>query len=164
MDVHSQFIMERSLQVVVNRESEEGFTLIESVVVLFIAMTLSSMVLHYTYKFMAHHSEQDALDLFVASIYEMQAYSMGNYLFTHLYFTVRNGTTYYIVENANEEELIVQALPPSMTLDPNSRLRTVLFHPNGNILEFGSLTLATQRGKVRLAFQMQRGRVIVHVE
>ncbi|HLR11184.1 MAG TPA: competence type IV pilus minor pilin ComGD [Sporosarcina sp.] len=144
--------------------SEKGFTLLESLVVLFIALTMSSIIFQFTYQFMQEQTEKEAINLLIATIHDMQSYAMAHNMYTRLDFMVQDGTSYYVVQNAKNERLIVQALPEGMHLNHGSTLKTVTYQPSGNILEFGTVLLNTQNGKIRLAFQMQRGRVIVHVE
>ena len=52
-------------------------------------------------------------------------------------------------------------LPEGMHVSSLSNLKTVEFHANGDIINFGRLTLLSNQGSRTIVFQMQRGRMTI---
>ncbi|MBO1910275.1 type II secretion system protein, partial [Microvirga sp. 3-52] len=87
------------MRVPINPESgESGFTLIELVFVLSIAIILSGVILPVGSKWIRTTVEDDALKAIVITIQSLQSYSMANNAYTRLRFSTTETQTMYIAE------------------------------------------------------------------
>lgn len=141
--------------------NERGFTLVEMIFVLSIVFTLTIMMIPFGSKWMQEKTEEAAIDLFVATVYNLQSYSIAHDNYTRLHFIEKDGQTYYVAEVPGEQVLGEYKLPDGMGLSSSNRLRTVEFHGDGNIVQSGVLTLVTQTRRFAITFQFQRGRMII---
>lgn len=145
--------------------NEKGFTLLESLIVLLIAITMSSVVYQYGHKMMQDRAEQEAIDLLVATLYDMQSYAIGHAEYVILdFFDGSDGRMHYVVRSSDEQELVRRALPEGMTVTHGDNLKILGYHRNGRLIYLGSLLIKIKDRRVRLALQMQYGRVIVYEE
>ncbi|WP_210468983.1 type II secretion system protein [Sporosarcina sp. 6E9] len=150
------------MRVPINPESgESGFTLIELVFVLSIAIILSGVILPVGSKWIRTTVEDDALKAIVITIQSLQSYSMANNAYTRLRFSTTETQTMYIAEAPGKIEFSRKLLPEGMRVSGSSGLIAVEFNGNGDIINFGKLTLLTKQGSRTIVFQMQRGRMII---
>lgn len=146
-------------------KKETGFTLIESLVVLLIGITISTIVFQYGFKNLQERAEQEAIDLLVATLYDMQSYAIGHAEYVVLDFVDNDQEgIQYVVKNSKQEELVTRTLPKGMSVSVGNNIKILGYHPNGRIMYFGSLLIKTKNRTVRLALQMHHGRVIVYEE
>ena len=141
-----------------NRES--GFTFLEMILVLSIVTLVTAIILPIGDRWIRTVSEEDGLQAFVASIHNLQAYSMANHVVTRLDFA-NSGTT-YITSVPGKFEFARTNFPAGMRLVDSSRMRDVGFHANGDIVKAGTLVLETSAGLTEIRFQFQRGRMIIY--
>ncbi|WP_172370180.1 prepilin-type N-terminal cleavage/methylation domain-containing protein [Sporosarcina jiandibaonis] len=145
-----------------NTEARQaGFTLIELVFVLSIAIILSAAIIPIGDKWIRTTAEEDAFKSIIATIQSLQSYSMANNVYTRLRFTKPGTQTMYVAEAPGSIEFSRKLLPEGMHVSSLSNLKTVEFHANGDIINFGRLTLLTNRGSRTITFQMQRGRMTI---
>jgi hypothetical protein len=150
------------MKVPINSESgESGFTLIELVFVLSIAIILSAVIIPVGSKWIRTTAEEDAFKAIIITIQSLQSYSMANNVYTRLRFSTTGTKTMYIAEVPGRFEFSRKLLPEGMRLSDYSNLIAVEFSGNGDIINFGKLTLLTNRGSRIIVFQMQRGRMII---
>ncbi|MFD1206375.1 MULTISPECIES: competence type IV pilus minor pilin ComGD [Sporosarcina] len=139
---------------------EKGFTLLELLLVLSIVSILILLIIPFGDRWIREQSEDEAIAVFISSVHQMQAYSIANEAHTTIKF--RNSGKSYSLYAPNTTEIATIDFPPSMRFVSSSSLNEVAFHPNGHILKTGSIVFRTSRGDVRLAFQLEHGRVIKH--
>ena len=68
------------------KTNESGFTFLEMILVLAVLSIMTAIILPIGDKWIQAESEDDALQAFVATVYNLQAYSMANYMATGLQF------------------------------------------------------------------------------
>lgn len=144
-----------------NKSGESGFTMIELILVLSIVTIMSAIIIPVGEKWIKATEEEDALQSLILTIHSLQSYAMANNAFTQLRFIKEGTRTQYIAAHPGREEFSRKYLPEGMYVLSSSKLKEVEFHGNGNIINFGTLTLGTKTGLIRIAFQFQRGRMII---
>ncbi|QUW22259.1 type II secretion system protein [Sporosarcina sp. Marseille-Q4063] len=150
------------MRVPINRDgAESGFTLIELVFVLTIAIILSAVIIPVGSKWIRTTAEDDAFKSIIITIQSLQSYSMANNAYTRLRFSKTGTKTMYVAEAPGKIEFSRKLLPEGMHLSGFSNLISVEFSGNGDIISFGRLTLLTNRGSKTIVFQMQRGRMTI---
>ena len=140
---------------------EAGFTLIELVFVLSIAIVLSAVIIPVGERWIRTTAEEDALNSIIVTIQSLQSYSMANNVYTRIRFTKLETKTMYIAEAPGKIEFSRKLLPEGMHVSSLSNLKAVEFHANGDIINFGRLTFLSNRGSRTIVFQMQRGRMTI---
>jgi competence protein ComGD len=141
--------------------NRQGFTLLELLLVLSILMTMTAIILPIGNKWVRTSVEDDAVQSIIATIYSLQSYSMAHGKMTQLHFP--SSGTIYVASVPGEIEFSRQAFPNGMRVISNSStLSSILFLPNGNVLEVGTLIIRRSSDTVQLKIQMERGRVIIH--
>jgi len=144
----------------VKGNKESGFTFLEMILVLSVVTLMTVIILPIGDKWIRTASEEDGLQAFIASIHNLQAYSMANNVGTRLDF--KNSGTMYISLVPGKTEIARTAFPEGMKLSDSSRMKTVEFHGNGNIVNSGTFVIETSSGLTEIRFQFQRGRMIIY--
>ena len=142
-------------------DGEAGFTLIELVFVLSIALILSAVIIPVGEKWIRTKAEEDALKSIIVTIQSLQSYSMANNVYTRLRFTKPGTQTIYVAEAPGKIEFSRKLLPEGMHISSLSNMKAVEFHANGDIINFGRLTFLSNQGSRTIVFQMQRGRMTI---
>lgn len=143
---------------------ESGFTFLEMILVLAVLSIMTAIILPIGDKWIQMASEEDALQLFMASVYDIQTYSMANNVATGLEFK-DSGTEYitsYLKKGEGRIEITRNVFPDGMQLVMSSHLKTIEFGGNGDILKPGTMAFLTSSGHVEIRFQFQRGRMIIY--
>ncbi len=141
--------------------NESGFTIIELILVLSIVVIMTAIIIPVGGKWVRETSEKEAIDSLVATIYSIQSYAMAHGVFTQLIFSEDDGRTIYRASAPGKVELSKKALPVGMRVADSSGLKVIEFHANGDIINFGKLTLIGKSGRTHITFQFQRGRMII---
>ncbi len=139
---------------------ESGFTFLELMLVLSVLSIMTVIILPIGDRWIRTASEDNALQVFIASIYDLQAYSMANNVYTKLEF--KSSGTVYITSAPGKTEFARVAFPEGMMLSHSSRMKIVEFHGSGDIINSGTITLETSSGLIGIRFQFQRGRMIIY--
>ena len=153
-----------SLGATVEKTKESGFTFLEMILVLAVLSIMTAIILPIGDKWIQTESEDDALQVFMATVYNLQAYSMANYVATGLEFK-DSGTEYitsYLLKGEGRIEIARNVLPKGMRLSATSQLKAIEFHGNGDILKSGTMAFLTSSGLIEIRFQFQRGRMIIY--
>lgn len=129
--------------------------------VLSIAILLTVMMMPFGFKWIQAKTEEDAIDSIVATIYSLQSYSIAHNEYTRLRFKTTGEITSYIAERPGRETFSIRELPEGMCIAESSAMKAVGFTGNGNIEKSGVLTIITQTKRTTIAFQFQRGRMII---
>lgn len=139
----------------INR-NEKGFTFIEMLLVLSIAMiTVFSVVFIATSK-LEEMEEKKFFKQFHLDIQRLQAIAIGEEKYTYINF-VENETK-YVAKSANVK-LFEYQMPNGIKLSKNSNLKEIAFHPNGSVKEFGTLLFETRKGNKIVTVYISRGRL-----
>ena len=144
----------------VEGSKEGGFTFLEMILVLSIVSLMTFIIIPIGEKWIRTTSEENGLQALVAAIHNMQAYSMANHVVTRLDF--KNSGTMYITLIPGQTEFARTTFPTGMRLADSSRMKTVEFHANGDIINSCTLVLETSSGLTQIRFQFQRGRMIIY--
>ena len=128
--------------------------------VLSVVAVMTAIIIPLGDKWIKTNSERDAIQALIASIQNMQAYSMAHHVVTGMNFQY-NGTEYY-TWTSGQPEVSRTSFPVGMRLASSSRLKSVEFHANGDIIHSGTMTLLTSTGATEIQLQFQRGRMIIY--
>jgi competence protein ComGD len=148
----------------VEKTNESGFTFLEMILVLAVLSIMTAIILPIGDKWIQAESEDDALQAFVATVYNLQAYSMANYMATGLQFK-DSGTEYitsYLLSGKGRVEIARCVLPKGMRLSASSQLKVIEFDGNGDIKKSGTMAFLTSSGRIEIRFQFQRGRMLIY--
>jgi competence protein ComGD len=148
----------------VEKTKESGFTFLEMILVLVVLSIVTAIILPIGDKWIQTASDEDALQAFIATVHNLQAHSMANYVGTSLEFK-DSGTEYitsYLKKGGGRIEIARNLFPEGMRLVSSSQLKTVEFHANGDIVRSGTIALVTSSGLIEIRFQFQRGRMIIY--
>ena len=140
--------------------NEGGFTFLELMMVLSVVAVMTAIIIPLGDKWIKTNAERDAIQALIASIQNMQAYSMAHHVVTGMNFQY-NGTEYY-TWTSGQPEVSRTSFPVGMRLASSSRLKSVEFHANGDIIHSGTMTLLTSTGATEIRLQFQRGRMIIY--
>lgn len=146
------------------KTKESGFTFLEMILILVVLSIVTAIILPIGDKWIQTASEEDALQSFISTVYNLQAYSMANYVGTSLEFK-DSGTEYitsYLKKGEGRIEIARNLFPEGMRLLSSSQLKAVEFHANGDIVRSGTIALVTSSGLIEIRFQFQRGRMIIY--
>ena len=141
---------------------EKGVTLIELLIVLSIAILLSTIMMSVSYKWLHRKNENDALERFISSIYTAQIHAMAHQEANLIIFGEDDNGSFYSIRTTAGQQILKEYFPEGMQLASDSALKRLGFHPNGDMRETGSLTLSTSQSTIKIVFQFLRGRMIIH--
>jgi competence protein ComGD len=144
----------------VEETKESGFTFLEMILVLAVLSIMTAIILPIGDRWIRTTAEEDALQMFIASVYDMQAHSMANSVRTKLNFKY-SGTEYSTSESTGKV-IARNIFPQGMRFDSSSTLKEMEILANGNLVKFGTLTFSTSSGLIELRVQLQRGRMIIY--
>lgn len=133
---------------------EQGFTMIELLLVLSIVVVVSSSVLFISSTRMKEIEEERFFRQFHLDIQRLQAVAIGEYKSTYLEFTNRR-TSYE--GKVGDEILFEKNMPNNMHLGIDSTLKQLRFHPKGNVDNFGNFLFITEKGEKRITVYIGRG-------
>lgn len=128
--------------------------MIEMLLVLSIAIVVSSSVLLLSSSKMQEMEEERFFNQLHLDIRRLQAISLGEFKYTYLEFG--NNRTKYIGKSAGVT-LFERELPKNTRLADESTLKTIYFHQNGNLTNFGNFLFDTERGEKRVTLYIGRG-------
>ncbi|MGG0667911.1 competence type IV pilus minor pilin ComGD [Sporosarcina koreensis] len=137
--------------------NENGFTFLEMLLVLSVIAVLTAVILPIGDRWITKQSEEEALYTFIATIHHAQAYAMANETYTAIRF--RNSGRSYSLFAPSSETYSTIDFPEGMYSVSGG---PVEFHPNGHIINPGTIKLRTSTGDKRLTLQFQHGRVLVY--
>lgn len=141
------------------REKEDGFTFLEMLLVLSVLSVLTMIVMPLSANWIQKETEEEAFDAFLASIQYIQAYAMAHQVSTRMEFKYEG--TMYIMSIPGKYEFERIYFPTGVKLSDLSPMKIIEFHPNGDMIRTGTMTLETTNGLKNIRFQFQRGRMII---
>ncbi len=129
--------------------------------VLSVVAVLTAIILPIGDRWIAKQSEEEALYTFIATIHHAQAYAMANETYTAIRF--RNSGRSYSLFAPESETYSTTDFPEGMHwMGGGNRLNAIEFHPNGHIINPGTIILRALTRDMRLTLQLQHGRVLVY--
>jgi competence protein ComGD len=144
----------------VEATKESGFTFLELILVLAVLSILTAIILPIGDRWIRATTEDDALQLFIASVQDMQAYSMANSVITKLEF--KHSGSEYTTSELSGKVISRNVFPKGMHLTNSSTSSKVEFQANGDIIKTGTLAFRTSSGQIEIRIQFQRGRMTTH--
>lgn len=139
-----------------DRSSQQGFTLLELLLVLSVVFILTAFAVPVGQKWTQQKADEKGVQSIVATIHSVQSHALANGIWTSIKFT---GQT-YVIRAEGGKDIARGALPEGFRFAGNAQ-DEIIFLPNGNIVRPGTVVFASKSGGVSLKLQFVRGRVIV---
>lgn len=134
---------------------EDGFTLIEMLLVLAVTGILAIAAVHF-YVQKADYQTQSFFRQFQMDMHYLQSYAMANERSVWLNF-VNNGTQYFAKDSMGER-VLMRKMPDGYRYNTENKFR-LNYLSNGNVIDFGSLTFYTPDGQKQLYVYIGKGRM-----
>lgn len=139
------------------RHREEGFTLIETLIVLFIVAAVTTIVFVSFRSLHAHKQTQYFLEQLKKDLYFAQAFALSHDREVDLTFKTQKH--FYTITDGSTM-IFKRTYDRGITIQSNFG-KTVEFNANGNIARFGTLHVQTHTGRFRVVFHIGKGRFYV---
>lgn len=137
---------------------ENGFTLIEMLLVLMIVVVISTSAVHFTVKSIEQHRTEQFFRQFQTDMHFLQSYAMANEQGVSMFFSKKG--TFYQGELSGGEVILYKKMPEDFWSDINNGYR-LRYLPNGNVSKFGVLTIHTPEGWRKLNIYIGKGRMVL---
>lgn len=151
--------MIRHLEMTTKRQA--GFTFLELLLVLSVVVVLTAVILPIGDRWIQKQSEDEALHALVATIHHAQAYAIANNVATTIKFH-NSGRSYSLFAPLSVTQSTTHFPEGMYGVSGNHRTSVVEFHPNGHIINPGTVIVRTTNGDKRITLQLEHGRVLVH--
>jgi len=141
-------------------KNDQGYTLLEMLIVLFSVMCLTAIVMKYSLK----QAEIKELERFFTQvqldIQYIQTYSMHHREYISMKF--ESSTKRYIIKKDFYTHLYDRPFPKGVELMPaSSSVQTIMYNYSGNVMTAGTVTFKTPQGIKRVVITLGRGRARV---
>lgn len=140
--------------------NNKGFTLVEMLLVLSIVLVISSVTI---IQFKPHRNFLDKhifLSQFQSDLYYAQQYAISHQEDVIIFIDI-NQKRYYLRTMSNAPILLERYYPPSVSWRPGSLPLTIKFLPDGNVSQFGSLTIFIGDISYKLTILLGKGRFYI---
>lgn len=137
--------------------NNDGFTLLEMMLVLFIVVTISSVVLHFTIKITEKRVVDQFLNQVLFDLQRIQALAIEEE--TSITFVFNDNNTYKAYYDLGGVNILERSFPAGIELNIFSNLKKIDFYSTGEVGKFGSILFKTPFGEKRLIVNMQKGRL-----
>ena len=137
----------------------DGFTLLEALIVLMIFMLISSSAVMITTSQIDERIEKNTFRQFNTDILLMQAMALSEAKYVYMEFS-KNGKKYSIKHQNNL--YVERELPNGINLseNENSYLRMLGFHPNGAVSQFGWFLFEVHGEKKKITVNIGQGKLL----
>ncbi|AZU63324.1 competence type IV pilus minor pilin ComGD [Neobacillus mesonae] len=142
------------------KSAQKGFTLIESLIVLSIFMILSTVTVFSLKPEHTMMEDEGFLTRMQADLYFAQNYAMSHQHEVSLRF-IPSQYKYKVSEGTEQSLILERSYSQNFRVTEGSIPFTIVFLPNGNVRNFGSLYIRTKTKVYRLTFLIGRGRFYV---
>ncbi|MFP7297650.1 competence type IV pilus minor pilin ComGD [Neobacillus niacini] len=140
------------------QNTQNGFTLIESLIVLSIFLIISSITVFSIKPQYQSTTNKSFISQLKADLYYGQAYAIANQTEVKVLF-IENEHTYIISSGA--KRIVERNHSEKITVGQGTIPLYFKFNPNGNVDRFGSLFIRTPLGDYRLTLLIGKGRFYV---
>ncbi len=135
----------------------DGFTLLEALIVLMIFMLISSSAVMITTSQIDEKIEKNFFRQFNTDILQMQAMALAEAKYVYMDFS-QNGKKYAI---KHQNTLYVEReLPNGINLTEASYLRVLGFHPNGTVSQFGWFLFEVKGEQKKITVNIGQGKLL----
>ncbi|WP_341299671.1 competence type IV pilus minor pilin ComGD [Lysinibacillus sp. FSL H8-0500] len=142
------------------RQHEAGFTLLEILIVLVIAMSLTAIVLKFSWKIAEAKELERFFTQIELDIHYIQTYSMDQR--QYIAMTFESGANRYVIQKGVFANLYVRPFPKGVKFLPDeSSIYRLIYNYSGNVMTAGTLTFKTPEGYKRVIITLGRGRARV---
>lgn len=135
---------------------EDGFTLIEMLLVLAVIGILATATMHFAVKKDENLQNDPFFRQFQMDLHSLQSHAMANQISTRLQFTF-NGTEYVGSDNYGSV-ILRRKMPDGYRFKIDNKYRIVYLR-NGNVQGFGTLSFNTPNGDKSLNVHVGNGRM-----
>ncbi|MDQ0218333.1 type II secretion system protein [Peribacillus cavernae] len=141
-------------------ESNRGFTLTETLVVLTIFLLLFSLASGLFPHFLKSQEIDQFLRQFSDDVYFAQSYAISHQQYIEVVidqYPGRSGEKYHVA-NVMKGKLLERNIPKDVTFTRGSMNLRILFAPNGNISTAGVWNVKTSSSSYKMTFNIGKGR------
>ncbi|MFF2175468.1 competence type IV pilus minor pilin ComGD [Lysinibacillus sp. NPDC058147] len=138
-------------------KSERGYTFVEMLIVLFIVMSLSTIVVKYSLK----AEETRELERFFTQIQLDIQYIQTNSMHQREYISMKfdSSSKRYIIKKDIFTVLYERPFPKGVEFMPTmSSIYTIMYNFNGNVITPGTVSFKTSQGIKKVVITLGRGR------
>lgn len=136
--------------------NQDGYTLIEAILMLLIVMVITSAVIYGANDKIEELEEKRFLHQFHLNLQQAQSIAIGNQQLITLAFD-ENRTSYSVKQSGTI--LLECRLPSHMSLSIDSYLKGLRFQTNGSVNQFGKFSFLTKKGTKIVTVHIGSGRV-----
>ncbi|KOS61862.1 MULTISPECIES: competence type IV pilus minor pilin ComGD [Lysinibacillus] len=138
-------------------KSERGYTFIEMLIVLFIAMCLSAIVIKFSLKVAETRELERFFTQIQLDIQYIQTYSMNQREYISMKF--ESSSRRYIIKKDIFTQLYERPFPKGVEFMPvSSSVHTIIYNYNGNVMTAGTIYFKTPQGVKKVVITLGRGR------
>ncbi len=142
------------------KTAEQGFTLIESLLVLSIFLVISSIAVFYMKPQYESKESEAFLTQLKADLLFGQQYAISHQAEVTVTFS-SDQHYYYMRTNFNSPTIIMRNYSKAITVSPGTLPLSFKFTPGGNVSKFGSLSIQCGNRYYQLTFLIGKGRFYV---
>lgn len=143
--------------------SEDGFTLLESLFVLSVFLIIASVsAILLKSQFLSLEKQQFISQLKADLLYGQQ-YALSHQVLITVHILPEENF-YYLREGHNKGFLIEREIPDTITIMEGTMKLFFYFHPDGNINRFGSFIIMVDAVRYKMTFLIGKGRFYVAKE
>ncbi|MGL3066498.1 competence type IV pilus minor pilin ComGD [Planococcus sp. SE5179] len=137
---------------------EQGFTLLEMLLVLAVLMAIVAISIPGYQNRMVQKEEQRFFEVLQQDVYFAQSQSYASKQTAKIIFREPKGS--YEIFTDLQSVAVSRKLPATVTLKKTSNLNEIYFNSNGSVVQSGTFRFATNSGEKTVVVHLGRGRVV----
>ena len=138
---------------------EDGYTLVEMLLVLMIVGILATGAMHFTVKKIEKNQLEQFFEQFQIDMHYLQSYAMANGVTVRIHFT-QDGYGYFGIVG-NTQKILTRSMPKGLSGNKDNTYH-ITYLPNGNVSEFGKVTFTTPNGWKKITVYIGKGRMVLN--
>ncbi|MEI5908092.1 competence type IV pilus minor pilin ComGD [Bacillus spongiae] len=139
-----------------HHNSQAGFTLLETLFVLFMVSIIFSLATFSFQAFQSQSKQRQFIHQLTIDLYEAQTYAIHYETAVYVQFYSHK----YHVKTQGGKLLFVRQLPENSSVQSNS-FNSFTFYPNGNTNRFGTIKFQIENQTIKCTFFIGKGRFYV---
>ena len=139
-------------------KENDGFTLTEMLLVLFILTAVVGFTIPAYKVFYTEQEEKRFFDVLLQDIYFAQSESYKTKTSVLVVFHA-DATSYKIARNARDV-ILERQMPPSVSFKTSSNITNIYYNPEASIVNPGTLRFGTSEGEKTITVHLGKGRVV----